>query len=89
MEPRIIIDEKKLSAILASLSKICKGKLRFLEDGSQYYINSDRRNLPFCRILSRSQAATPCAPAVTRQPTPGAGKAAPFTATSAMPAWWR
>lgn len=54
MEPRIIIDEKKLSAILASLSKICKGKLRFLEDGSQYYINSDRRNLPFCRILSRS-----------------------------------
>lgn len=53
MRPRILIDEKKLSAILASLSKICKGKLRFLEDGSQYYINADRRNLPFCRMLSR------------------------------------
>lgn len=54
MKLTIYIDEKKLSSILGSLSKISKGKLRFFDDATQYYVNADRKNLPFCRILSRS-----------------------------------
>lgn len=54
MKRKIFIDEKILSALLASLSRVSKGKLRFFDDESQFYINADRRNLPFCRMLSRS-----------------------------------
>lgn len=54
MKPKVNIDRKKLSQTLARLSKICKGKLRFFEDSTQYYISEERGNLPFCRMLSRN-----------------------------------
>lgn len=57
MEYRILIDKKKLSNILFSVSSYCKGKLRFYEDTSHTYINSDRTNTSFCRILSRKPAS--------------------------------
>lgn len=57
MDYRIIIDEKKLSDILFSVSSYCKGKLRFYDNTAHNYINRDRTNTPFCRILSRTPAS--------------------------------
>lgn len=54
MERKIYIDEKELSRILSAVSNICKGKIRFFHDASQYYISSHRENLRFCSMLSRS-----------------------------------
>lgn len=54
MQQKIYIDETKLSLILSMLSKFCKGKIRFFDDASQYYLSGHRENLSFCSILSRS-----------------------------------
>lgn len=54
MNYRVVVDYKKLSNILFTLSAFSKGKLRFYDDTTHTYRSKGTENAPFCRILARS-----------------------------------
>lgn len=57
MDCKIIVNEEKLSDILAAFSAFSKGKIRFFDNATLTYRSRGRENTAFCSMLSRTPAS--------------------------------